>query len=271
MAFVTQVDTSTLSNQSIVTALLVHTYTNTTRVRKLWIDVHLDQVAGNGDYIAHITKQLAGAGSFYESIKTTKAAAAGITSVMFNSIPIIANATDVIRVYVIGLAGDTTTVDIITQVREEWQDIDANGRVDVGEWLGSVPAALSTNGYVQAMLLRWLTDNAAGTPDALSTNKIPADIKLWLTAAPAALTASGYVQAMLLRWLTDNAAGTPTALATNRVPADPTAVAIADQVWDELIAGHVAAGSTGKTLSDAAAGAGTTTLNAEITELHVSS
>lgn len=70
----------------------------------------------------------------------------------------------------------------------------AAGRVDVGNWLGSAP-------------------------DALSSGKLPADIKLWLASAPAALSTSGYVQAMLLRWLTDNAGGTPNALASSRVDA----------------------------------------------------
>ena len=57
-------------------------------------------------------------------------------------------------------------------------------------------------------------------PDALSSGKIPADLKLWLTAAPAALTTNGYVQGMLLRWLTDNAGGTPDALSSGKMPAD---------------------------------------------------
>lgn len=51
-------------------------------------------------------------------------------------------------------------------------------------------------------------------------------------------------------------------------PAPPTANAIADQVWDEGIAGHVAAGSTGKALTDLAPGAAIV-LNADITEIHV--
>jgi len=125
--------------------------------------------------------------------------------------------------------------------------MDTNGRVDLGSWLGVAPAALtatgkfvqaavlrwltddaagtpsalSASGYLQSMLMRWLTDNAAGTPDALSSGKVPADVKLWLTTAPATVTATGhFIQAALERWLTDDAAGTPDALSTNKIPAD---------------------------------------------------
>lgn len=263
MAYLTQVGTTTTANTDLVTATLVHTQTNITRIRKLWVNIFADQVKGGGDYIAHITIQRAGAGSFYESIKTTKAAAAGVTSIYFGSIPITLNATDVMKVYLIGLAIDNdTTADVIVDVNEEWEDIDANGRVDVGEWLGVIPAtltatgmfvktavlrwltddapgtpaALSANGYIQTMVLRWLTDNAAGTPDALSTNKLPADVKLWLATAPAAVTTNGYLQTALLRWLTDNAPGTPLALTgANLVQAD--AIKLNGAVPNNLAAG----------------------------------
>ena len=77
-----------------------------------------------------------------------------------------------------------------------------SGTVDANviTWLGSTPASLTTNGYLQTMLLRWLTDNAAGTPDALSTGKLPADVKLWLASAPSSLNA-GLVQTDVERWL----------------------------------------------------------------------
>lgn len=52
---------------------------------------------------------------------------------------------------------------------------------DVGDrnlltWLGSTPAALSTNGYVQSMLKRFLTDDAGGTPNALSSGRVDASV-----------------------------------------------------------------------------------------------
>ena len=120
MAYITQLETSTLSNQNISSALLVHTFTNTARIRKIYIDIFIDAVAGgNGDYVAYITRQKAGAGNFYESIKTSKEADAA-TSYMLNSKPLIIGATDVVRVYILGLAADTTTPDIITEINEEY-------------------------------------------------------------------------------------------------------------------------------------------------------
>jgi hypothetical protein len=56
--------------------------------------------------------------------------------------------------------------------------VDASGRVDIGKWIGVVPAALTATGkYIQAAMLRWLTDDAAGTPNALATGDVGANVK----------------------------------------------------------------------------------------------
>lgn len=123
--------------------------------------------------------------------------------------------------------------------------VTSNGYVQSAllRWLtdnsAGTPVALSTNGLVQSMLRRWLTDDAGGTPDALSSGKLPADIKLWLTSAPAALTTNGYVQSMILRWLSDNSGGTPNALVSGDMPSDVTQWK--GQVPDSLSSGKVAA------------------------------
>lgn len=51
----------------------------------------------------------------------------------------------------------------------------SSGKVasDLKLWLASAPATLSTNGFVKSILLRWLTDDAGGTPSALSTGNVP--------------------------------------------------------------------------------------------------
>lgn len=51
--------------------------------------------------------------------------------------------------------------------------VSAAGRAeaDVKLWLAAAPAALTASGYLQTMLLRWLTDNAGGTPSALIANR----------------------------------------------------------------------------------------------------
>jgi hypothetical protein len=55
--------------------------------------------------------------------------------------------------------------------------LDSNGNLpaNVNRWLNVVVAGLSASGYLQTMLMRWLTDNAGGTPSALVSNKVPVD------------------------------------------------------------------------------------------------
>lgn len=112
---------------------------------------------------------------------------------------------------------------------------DANARVDVGKWIGSAPAALTASGYVQTALLRWLTDNAAGTPNALNNNLVQADVERWGNAVVNALIA-GRVDA--------NAG----------VVGDKTgyglSAAAVQAVWDALTANLTTVGSIGKRLAD---------------------
>ena len=133
MALLTQFATNTVSNTNLTTATLVATITNSVRIRKLYVNIFADQVKGSGDYVAYITIQRVGAGSFYEAIKTTKTLGAGITSAYWGSIPITLNATDVMKVYVTGLSTDNdTTADVIVDCNEEWFD-------DTGAGFTSVP------------------------------------------------------------------------------------------------------------------------------------
>jgi hypothetical protein len=50
--------------------------------------------------------------------------------------------------------------------------IDGSGRVDIAKWLGTAPATLTTNGYLQTLVAKWLTDNAGGTPNALTSGRV---------------------------------------------------------------------------------------------------
>lgn len=132
---------------------------------------------------------------------------------------------------------------------------DANARVDVGRWLGTAPAALSASGYVQAMVLRWLTDNAGGTPSALSSGNLPADVKLWLASAPDALS-TGKLPADVKLWL----AAAPNALISGRVDAnagvvgDKTGYALSaagiQAIWDFATSLMTTVGSIGKRIVD---------------------
>lgn len=51
-----------------------------------------------------------------------------------------------------------------------------SGQVDLGLWLQVSPAALSTNGYVQSLIARWLTDSGGGTPNALISGRVDANV-----------------------------------------------------------------------------------------------
>jgi hypothetical protein len=114
-----RIDTSTLSNQDISSALLAHTYTADAD-RELYIRLFADAVAGNGNYTAYLTIQRLGAGSAYQIIpETIVFAGSGVTAVMFLSGVIPIKDTDVLNVYITGLAADTTTPDIITEI---WED-----------------------------------------------------------------------------------------------------------------------------------------------------
>ena len=112
-----QLATSTLSNQDISSALLVYTYT-ADAARAVMFRVALDQVAGNGDYSIYLTLQPLGTGSAYKSHVATVTAASGVTAIVSPSIILSVNDTDVVKIYVKGLAGDTATPDITTWVFE---------------------------------------------------------------------------------------------------------------------------------------------------------
>jgi hypothetical protein len=121
-----QLESSTLSNQDISSALLVHTHTANAD-REIFVRLFADQVAGNGDYTAYITIQRLGAGSAYRVIPvTTAAAAAGVTAISMTTISFPVSDTDVVGVYLTGLAGDTVTPDIITEVWTNQDLIDRN-------------------------------------------------------------------------------------------------------------------------------------------------
>ena len=105
--------TTTLSNQDIHAAFLAGTYTADIDRSSLKVSLMADQVAGGGNYTAYITRQLAGGGSAYEGQpRQVSPVATGVTAVLFESDAFSVKATDVVKVYIIGLAGDTTTPDI---------------------------------------------------------------------------------------------------------------------------------------------------------------
>ena len=104
-------ETDTLSNQNISSALEIGSYTADAD-RLICCQLFVDQVAGNDDYVFYATLQINGAGSAYRFIPiTTAAAASGLTAIGAQAILIPVRSGDIVKVYVTGAAGDTTTPD----------------------------------------------------------------------------------------------------------------------------------------------------------------
>lgn len=182
-------ETDTLTNQDISSATAIGAYTSDGD-RLVVAQFFADQVAGNGDYIFYATLQIAGAGSSYRFIPiTTAAAASGLTAIAGQSITVAMRNTDVLTVYLDGLAGDTTTPDTTVRFFEyaalqpatadRTLLVDASGQTTVG--------ALATTALVD------MVANDSGETAAASgsvAKLAQADIS-GLTAAITDNTASG--------------------------------------------------------------------------------
>jgi len=140
-------ETDSLSNQNISSALEIGSYT-ADAARHVLARVCVDQVAGAGDYIVYATIQRGGTGSAYRLHPTTTATvASGVTAIAFVSVSIPVSTSDVVKIYVDGLAGDTTTPDPTVEwfevdtLRPTTADrtvlVDANGNVSLGAILGT--------------------------------------------------------------------------------------------------------------------------------------
>ncbi len=115
MAVLTYIETDTGTNVDISAATAVGAYTSTGD-KLVMCDVSIDAVAGNGDYVMYVTRQIGGSGSAYRILpQTTMTAASGLTAISGQSGWITVRNADVLTVYVDGLAGDTATPDWTTR------------------------------------------------------------------------------------------------------------------------------------------------------------
>ena len=109
MAVLTHLETDTGTNVDISSATAVGAYTANAD-KLIMVDVSIDAVAGDGDYVMYVTRQIGGSGSAYKILpKTTMAAASGDTAISGQSGWITVRNKDVLTCYVDGLAGDTST------------------------------------------------------------------------------------------------------------------------------------------------------------------
>lgn len=115
MGAFTYIETDTGTNVDIHAATAVGAYTSTGD-KLIMVDVSIDAVAGNGDYVMYVTRQIGGSGSAYRILpQTTMAVASGLTAISAQSGWITVRNGDVLTCYVVGLAGDTTTPDWTTR------------------------------------------------------------------------------------------------------------------------------------------------------------
>lgn len=115
MAVLTHLETDTGTNVDISAATAVGAYT-ANGDKLIMVDVSIDAVAGNGDYVMYVTRQIGGSGSAYRILpQTTMTAASGLTAISAQSGWITVRNGDVLTCYVDGLAGDTTTPDWSTR------------------------------------------------------------------------------------------------------------------------------------------------------------
>jgi len=114
------IETDNLTDQNISTALEIGSYT-ADGDRSIFAQFFADQIAGGGSYTYYVTLRIAGSGSAYViSPKTIAIVDGGVTAISGQSGMINVRNTDVVKVYLLGLATDTTTVD--TTVR--WFEAD---------------------------------------------------------------------------------------------------------------------------------------------------
>ena len=118
-----QLQSTTLSNQSVPSSdLLLATYI-VTGSKHIFVSVCIDQTVGNGEYMIYATRQLGGTGSAYKGEVVSDIVPFWGTSVI-NISNILADNTDIIKIYVTTFGLDTTRFNAITRFYED--DTSAN-------------------------------------------------------------------------------------------------------------------------------------------------
>lgn len=147
------IEADTLSNQNISTELLAGSYTADAELA-VFARVFLTGIAGNGAYRASVFVQRRGAGGNYRHIPAGGDyvfVASGVTTVCATTDTVPLETTDVMTVYVTGLAADTTTPDMVV----EFWEADTNDTTAVVLSSGSlsnqnIAAELLVGSYIAA-------------------------------------------------------------------------------------------------------------------------
>ena len=169
MAVLTYIETDTGTNVDISAATAVGAYTSTGD-KLVMCDVSIDAVAGNGDYVMYVTRQIGGAGSAYRILpQTTMTAASGLTAISGQSGWITVRNGDVLTVYIDGLAGDTSTPDWTTRWYE-LAGVTAAGIADAV--LDEATSGHTSAGSFSKAVTDILEDSGTTIPTLLSTTGV---------------------------------------------------------------------------------------------------
>ena len=225
------IETDTGTNVDISAATAIGVYTANAD-RLIICDVSLDAVAGAGDYVMYITRQIGGSGSAYVVLpKTTMTAATGETAISGQSGFITVRNGDVLTCYVDGLAGDISTPDWTTRwfelaalkpaTADRTIDVDADGKTLLQS--GAITAAVIAQDAIDADSIKAdaITEiqNGLATAAALDAvdNFLDTEIAAILedtgTTLPAAIAAVGGGAGGTLKeyTVTDSVSGLPIA------------------------------------------------------------
>lgn len=167
--------------------------------------VFLDNAVGNGDYVIYLKKQKLGAGNVYTFLaKTTATAANGETLIAFPTITIDLTATDVVQIWIDGLAGDAAVTGAVDVFYDDYLKPTTLGRTVAVDISGGVNV-----GSVQADAIT----AAAIAADAIGSSELAASAVAEIVAA---MVAAGVVSfpagAILYTYtVTDSGTGLPIA------------------------------------------------------------
>ena len=190
MGAFTYIETDTGTNVDISAATAVGAYTSTGD-KLIMVDVSIDAVAGNGDYVMYVTRKIGGSGSAYRILpQTTMTAASGLTAISGQSGWITVRNGDVLTCYVDGLAGDTSTPDWSTRWFE-LAGVTAAGIADAV--LDEATADHTSAGSLGKAVADILTDTGTTLDGKIDTIDTNVDAILADTGTDGVIVASGTV------------------------------------------------------------------------------
>ena len=265
-------ETDTLSNQNISSALLIATYTADAD-RLILMQPLLDQVVGGGNYKIYVTLQVGGAGSAYVIIpKSIPEAEVGETAIGFQSGYLFVRSGDVVKVYIKGLITDTTTPDTTVRFAEiaalrpttadRTLDVSAGGEAGI-DWanVGSPETVVNLTGTSVLNATEIEIATTAIQLDLDNPDQYKADVTN-LDATISSRAATGEAATAVATLHDFDYTNEQVIVGTNNDKEDYSlsitgVAAVVAGVWDELQAGHVIPDSFGDYLDTEVSGGGT--------------